>query len=73
MGIGSTEVIVIIIVIVILFGSTQIPKVARSLGEGLKEFKKAMKEAKEEDSENEEKPKQKRAPVKKVSNKSTKK
>jgi len=49
MGIGKTEIIVIILVIVLLFGASQIPKLAKSLGEGLKEFKKAIKDAKEED------------------------
>jgi sec-independent protein translocase protein TatA len=49
MGIGVGEVIIIIAVIVVIFGATQIPKIARSLGEGLKEFKKAVKDAKEPD------------------------
>jgi sec-independent protein translocase protein TatA len=46
MGIG--EVILIVAVIVLVFGATQIPKIARSLGEGLKEFKKAVKESKDD-------------------------
>ena len=45
--IGTTEIIMIVIVIILLFGASQIPKLARSLGEGLKEFKKAVKDAKD--------------------------
>ena len=55
MGIGIGEVIIIVAAIVLVFGATQIPKIARSLGEGLKEFKKSVKESKELDKENEDK------------------
>jgi len=55
MGIGIGEVIIIVAAIVLVFGATQIPKIARSLGEGLKEFKKSVKESKESDEETEEK------------------
>jgi sec-independent protein translocase protein TatA len=48
---GTGEIILIGGLIVLMFGATQIPKVARSLGEGLKEFKKSVKEAKSEDEE----------------------
>ena len=51
-GIGLSEILVIAGIAILLFGATQIPKVARSLGEGLKEFKKAIKDTKnEEDSD----------------------
>ena len=44
-GIGAWEIILIVGVMILLFGATQIPKIARSLGQGLKEFKKSVKEA----------------------------
>ena len=53
MGIGIGEIIIIVAAIVLIFGATQIPKIARSLGEGLKEFKKSVKESKELDKDNE--------------------
>ncbi|MBN2351152.1 MAG: twin-arginine translocase TatA/TatE family subunit [Spirochaetales bacterium] len=53
MGIGIGEVIIIVAAIVLIFGATQIPKIARSLGEGLKEFKKSVKESREVDKEHE--------------------
>ncbi len=48
-GIGETA--VIIGAVVLIFGATRIPKLARSLGEGLKEFKKAVNEAKKDETE----------------------
>jgi sec-independent protein translocase protein TatA len=47
--VGLGEALIIGGAVVLLFGATQLPKLARSLGEGLKEFKKAVKEAKEID------------------------
>jgi sec-independent protein translocase protein TatA len=47
--IGIPEILLIGGVLVIIFGASQIPKIARSLGEGLKEFKKAVKEAKDDE------------------------
>ena len=44
-GIGAWEIILIVGVMILLFVATQIPKIARSLGQGLKEFKKSVKEA----------------------------
>lgn len=47
--IGLSEILVIAGIAVLLFGAGQIPKVAKSIGEGLKEFKKAIKETKDDD------------------------
>jgi sec-independent protein translocase protein TatA len=49
--IGLGETVLIAAVVVLVFGAGQIPKIARSLGEGLKEFKKAVKEAKDMDNQ----------------------
>ncbi|MBN2441269.1 MAG: twin-arginine translocase TatA/TatE family subunit [Spirochaetales bacterium] len=49
--IGIGEILIFGGVLVLVFGATQIPKVAKSLGEGLKEFKKSVKEAREMDEE----------------------
>lgn len=38
---GSGEIIVILVVILILFGGKRLPEFARSLGLGIREFKKA--------------------------------
>lgn len=45
MFIGTQEIILIILVVLLLFGASKIPELARSLGRGVAEFKKAQKEA----------------------------
>jgi len=47
-GIGSTELIVIFLVILIFFGANKIPELARGLGQGMNEFKKASSNIKRE-------------------------
>jgi len=44
-GFGANEILLVAILIFILFGATKIPELARSLGRGMAEFKKAQKEA----------------------------
>jgi sec-independent protein translocase protein TatA len=41
---GVDGIIVLVVVVLVLFGSTQIPKLARSLGSAQKEFKKGVDE-----------------------------
>ena len=48
MVVGPWQVIIIILAIIILFGGKKIPEIARGLGLGLKEFKKATREIKDE-------------------------
>lgn len=40
-GIGMTELLVILVVALIVFGPTRLPELARSLGRGLAEFRRA--------------------------------
>lgn len=40
--IGLPELLVILVIILLLFGAARLPQVAKSLGEGIKEFKKAL-------------------------------
>ena len=46
---GEQGIIVLIVVVLVLFGSTQIPKLARSLGSAQKEFKKGLDEGSSDD------------------------
>ncbi|HEV3265828.1 MAG TPA: twin-arginine translocase TatA/TatE family subunit [Acidimicrobiales bacterium] len=46
---GVDGIIVLIVVVLVLFGSTQIPKLARSLGSAQKEFKKGVDHGAAED------------------------
>ncbi|MBN2738329.1 MAG: twin-arginine translocase TatA/TatE family subunit [Spirochaetales bacterium] len=53
--IGTTEILVISGVVLLLFGSTALPKFARSLGKAKKELEKGMKEGMSEDDESNDK------------------
>jgi sec-independent protein translocase protein TatA len=45
---GPDVIIVLVIAVVLLFGAGQLPKLARSVGEASKEFKKSQQEAEQE-------------------------
>lgn len=47
-NLGAPEIILIIIAILILFGAKKIPELAKGIGKGMKEFKKAVKEVEED-------------------------
>jgi sec-independent protein translocase protein TatA len=47
-GVGMDEMIVIIVLILILFGSKRLPELARGLGKGMRELRKATEEVKKE-------------------------
>ncbi len=42
MPIGPWEIALIVVVILLLFGSTKLPKIARSMGRGAREFKETV-------------------------------
>jgi sec-independent protein translocase protein TatA len=42
-SIGFPELLVILVVVVLLFGTKKIPEFAKGLGEGIRNFKDAMK------------------------------
>ncbi len=44
-GLQGQELIVILIIILVLFGGRKIPELMRSIGEGLREFRRASQEA----------------------------
>ncbi len=46
---GTGELIVILCIILVLFGGQKLPEVARSLGKGIREFKKACYEPDEKE------------------------
>jgi sec-independent protein translocase protein TatA len=43
-NIGTQELIIILIIVLLLFGAKRIPEIARSMGHGIREFKKATRE-----------------------------
>ena len=44
MNLGVTELLIILGLVLLLFGTTRVPKLARSLGQASKEFKKGVSE-----------------------------
>lgn len=46
---GPFELIIIFLVILLLFGGKKLPEVGRAIGEGIREFKKAMNEGDKKD------------------------
>ena len=50
MSFGAPEMIIVLVVVLLLFGTTRLPKLARSIGQASKEFKEGVAEgAKERD------------------------
>ena len=47
-GIGTFEILIILFIILLLFGAKKLPELAKGLGKGIKEFKKASNDIKEE-------------------------
>lgn len=41
-GIGLSELLVILLVCLLLFGANRLPEIGKSLGEGIREFKKSL-------------------------------
>ena len=64
-GLGGQELILILLIILLLFGAKKLPELAKGLGRGMKEFKKAQTELEEEfNSAIDDTPKPKKEPVK---------
>jgi sec-independent protein translocase protein TatA len=47
-GLGGMEVVLILAVVLLLFGAKRLPDLAKGLGTGIKEFKKATREVTDE-------------------------
>lgn len=43
-GIGLPELLVILLVCLLLFGANRLPEIGKSLGQGLREFKRGFKD-----------------------------
>lgn len=48
-GLGVPELVIILVIALIIFGPSKLPQLGKSLGQGLRELKKATEAAPEED------------------------
>jgi sec-independent protein translocase protein TatA len=62
-GMGAPELLIILLLVVLLFGASKIPELGKSLGSGLSNFKRGLKEAEREDQENAEREKDAKGPI----------
>ncbi|MBM3658956.1 MAG: twin-arginine translocase TatA/TatE family subunit [Actinobacteria bacterium] len=51
MNLGPTELIIVLLIVLLIFGGTKLPKLARSMGQAQKEFKKGLSEGHKDDDE----------------------
>lgn len=51
-GLGTQELLIILVIVFLLFGASRLPKLARSMGQGITEFKKGLKQKPEDDENN---------------------
>ena len=47
-GLGVPELAIIFLIIIVLFGANKIPQIGKGLGEGIRNFKKGVKDGDEE-------------------------
>ena len=47
-NIGPQEMFILFLIIILLFGAKRIPEIGRSIGKGIQEFKKGMREVESE-------------------------
>lgn len=43
-GLGPTELIIILVIIIVLFGWNRLPQIGKGLGQGIREFKSAIRD-----------------------------
>jgi len=47
-GLGPTELIIILVIVLVIFGGERLPELARSLGQGVREFNKEKEKIQEQ-------------------------
>jgi sec-independent protein translocase protein TatA len=48
-GLGTQELIIILVIVIVIFGANKIPQLGKGLGEGIRNFKSAVKTGQEEE------------------------
>ena len=55
MGLGPPELIIVLVIVLVLFGGSKLPKLAKSLGEAQREFKKGSEDGEQDASKSDSK------------------
>jgi sec-independent protein translocase protein TatA len=50
-GIGTWEIVLILVVIFLIFGATKLPQLGSAIGQGIRNYKRGMREVKAEEEE----------------------
>jgi len=53
---SPTQTVIILVIVLLLFGAKRLPELARSLGQGVREFRKSVREISEDSDHNESSP-----------------
>jgi sec-independent protein translocase protein TatA len=53
MNLGSSELIIVLIIVLLVFGGSQLPKLAKNLGKAQKEFKEGLADGMKDDDKDE--------------------
>lgn len=53
---GSSELIIVLVIVLLVFGGSQLPKLAKNLGKAQKEFKEGLADGAEEDATEDDQP-----------------
>jgi len=48
-NLGLTEILILLLVLLLVFGARRIPEIGASIGQGIKEFKRSLKDGGEEE------------------------
>jgi sec-independent protein translocase protein TatA len=43
-GLGATELLIILVIVIVITGASRLPQIGKGLGEGIKNFRGALKE-----------------------------
>jgi sec-independent protein translocase protein TatA len=62
-GIGPQELIIVLIIVLVIFGGSQLPKLAKNLGKAQNEFKEGLEEGKRESAASQPQPPAAQAPA----------
>ena len=49
LGLGLPELLILFLIVLLLFGAKRLPQMGKGVGEGIKNFKKSVKEIREDD------------------------